>query len=139
VGEQKLWGIRDIYVTYHVEEFFQNQDPFKLYEAADRLFQEGISHSGNLLRARSMLDQAIRQWKAQSGRIPGHAIELRKKLLRTEEDSFSKAMMNAKGAIAMREHERARLIYTQLLEELIDPQDPRREVVLKAQSLLQVE
>ena len=129
-----IWGVRDIYVTFKPISVQEEKSGVDLYRAAKKLYEERASHPGSLARAKELLDRAISTWRAREGAVPSQGLALQRNIQIADDLLISGKMSEARGAIRMRDYERAQEIYEQLLAELIDPTDPRRNSIRALQS-----
>ncbi len=129
---EKVWGLRDIYLTRLSDEEESQDDPAMMIIAAEKLFRLRASRPGQLVRARQLLDRAIGVYKAERGTVPKSAIALQWEISRSAESLVSDGLSEAKSALSLGDKKKALAIYDRLLDELVDPTDPRKQEVVRA-------
>lgn len=129
---EKSWGVRDLYVVPISSKQLPGEGERALYRSAERLFREGGGSLSQLGRAKELLRQVIDKLKLQKRSIPDEADELMRRIVEADAVLYARLMSEARKAASLGDVEKAMTIYTTLLAEVADPNDPRRSEVDRA-------
>ncbi len=130
-GETR-WGVRNVYLNQARRGTTYEDSPEQLFRSAQKMFGQRSFHPGELVRSRQTIQKSLALWRMRETKIPEEVIRLQKKIEEAEETMFEQLMSEARAALSLGKRSYAVHTYEQLLQELIEPTDPRRREVQAA-------